>query len=123
MGKIHNLEQDGSNRNLQIDQQTSEQYQTVLQQLRDFRQNQGWAPFHNLKDLALSLDLEAAEVLEIFQWQSEDTPLTPEKRAHLEEELADVLTYTFFMCEQLNVDPLKLVAAKTKINNRRTWDK
>lgn len=80
-------------------------------------------PFHNLKDLALSLDLEAAEVLEIFQWQSEDTPLTPEKRAHLKEELADVLTYTFFMCEQLNVDPLKLVAAKTKINNQRTWDK
>lgn len=45
MGKIHNLEQDGSNRNLQVDQQTSEQYQTVLQQLRDFRQNQGWDHF------------------------------------------------------------------------------
>lgn len=122
MGKVHNLEKDGTNQNLQVDQQTSRQYQAVLEKLREFRENQGWGPFHNLKDLALSLNLEAAEVLEVFQWQAEDAALTDEKRAHLEEELADVLTYTFFMCEQFNLDPLKLVAAKTKINNQRKWD-
>ncbi|HIZ95744.1 MAG TPA: nucleotide pyrophosphohydrolase [Candidatus Ligilactobacillus excrementavium] len=122
MGKVHNLEENGSNQNLQVDQQTSPQYQAVLQELRDFRENQGWSEHHNLKDLALSLDLEAAEVLEIFQWKKEEQPLTKEQRIHLEEELADVLTYTFFMCDQLNLDPTKLVAAKTKINNERSWD-
>lgn len=122
MSKVHNLEQDGSNKNLQVDQQTSPQYQAVLQKLRDFRENQGWSKHHNLKDLALSLDLEAAEVLEIFQWKKEEQPPTKEQRIHLEEELADVLTYTFFMCDQLNLDPTKLVAAKTKINNERSWD-
>lgn len=122
MGKIHNLEQDGSNRNLKVDQKTSLQYQEVLKHLHDFRENQGWSDFHNLKDLALSLNLEASEVLEIFQWQAEDASLTDDKRIHLEEELADVLTYTFFMCDQLDLDPAKLVEAKTKINNQRTWN-
>lgn len=122
MGKIHNLERNGSNQNLQVDQKTSQQYQDAVKHLHDFRENQGWSKYHNLKDLALSLNLEASEVLEIFQWQAEDTPLTEQKRIHLEEELADVLTYSFFMCAQLNLDPVKLVEAKTKINNQRSWD-
>lgn len=122
MGKIHNLEQNGSNQNLQVDQKTAQQYQDAVKHLQEFREGQGWSKYHNLKDLALSLSLEASEVLEIFQWQAEDIPLTEQKRIHLEEELADVLTYTFFMCDQLNLDPVKLVEAKTKINNQRSWD-
>lgn len=98
MGKVHNLEENGSNQNLQVDQQTSPQYQAVLQELRDFRENQGWSEHHNLKDLALSLSLEAAEVLEIFQWKKDEQPITKQQQIHLEEELADVLTYTFFIC-------------------------
>lgn len=122
MGKVHNLEKDGSNKNLQVDQLTSRQYQEALDMMIKFRENKGWSPYHNLKDLAVSLSLEAAEVLEIFQWQDEQATLSRDQEIHLEEELADVLAYAFLMCGKLNLDPVKLVKAKTKINESRTWD-
>ncbi len=122
MGEIHNLENGHSNRNLRVDSHTSGQYKQTLAALLLFRDKSGWSKYHNLKDLAISLDLEASEVLEIFQWKKAGEQLDDKERIHLEEELADVLSYTFFMCDKLDLDPAKLVAAKTKINNQRTWD-
>ncbi|MFC6163199.1 nucleotide pyrophosphohydrolase [Lactiplantibacillus dongliensis] len=91
-------------------------YQEVEQALIAFRDKKGWQKYHNLKDLALSLNLEASEVLEIFQWQPSNHDLSDEERQHLEEELADTLIYAFYMCEKLQVDPLDIVAKKMKFN-------
>jgi NTP pyrophosphatase (non-canonical NTP hydrolase) len=96
-------------------------YQEVEQALIAFRDKKGWQKYHNLKDLAVSLNLEASEVLEIFQWQPSNHDLSDEERQHLEEELADTLIYAFYMCEKLQVDPLDIVAKKMKFNQGRHW--
>ncbi|VDG17793.1 nucleotide pyrophosphohydrolase [Lactobacillus pentosus] [Lactiplantibacillus mudanjiangensis] len=96
-------------------------YQDVEQALIAFRDKKGWQKYHNLKDLAVSLNLEASEVLEIFQWQPSDHELSDDERQHLEEELADTLIYTFYMCEKLGVNPLDIVANKMQFNKSRHW--
>jgi len=96
-------------------------YQEVEQALIAFRDKKGWQKYHNLKDLAISLNLEASEVLEIFQWQPSNQNLSDEERQHLEEELADTLIYAFYMCEKLQIDPLDIVTKKMKFNQSRHW--
>jgi NTP pyrophosphatase (non-canonical NTP hydrolase) len=104
-----------------VDAHTSAHYRDVLAQIVAFRDSKGWAEYHTLPNLAKSLSIEASEVLEIFQWLDTGDQLGKDEQAHLTEELADVLTYTFFMCDRLGVDPLKLVAAKNAINRGRHW--
>ncbi|CAM3111270.1 MazG-like family protein [Lactiplantibacillus plajomi] len=96
-------------------------YSDIEKSLIEFRNKKGWQKYHNLKDLALSLNLEASEVLEIFQWKLSDAKLSEAEEQHLEEELADTLIYTFYMCEKLGVDPLTIVANKMKFNQERHW--
>lgn len=69
------------------------------------------------------MNLEASEVLEIFQWEPSIYELTVDERDHLEEELADTLIYTFYMCNKLNIDPLDILTKKMKFNQKRYWDK
>lgn len=97
-------------------------YSETIQNLIAFRDKKGWQKYHNLKDLALSLNLEASEVLEIFQWKPSDHNLTDAERQHLEEELADTLIYAFYMCDKLGVDPLEIIAKKMKFNEGRHWE-
>lgn len=97
------------------------EYQDVLQILRRFTAERGWEKYHNLKDLALSANLEASEVLEIFQWKDEQAPLTAEETAHLKEEIADTLIYLFYMTDKLGMDPYEEIAKKMKINQGRHW--
>ena len=96
-------------------------YQAALTILRNFRAARGWDDYHNLKDLALSVNLEASEVLEIFQWKPEGQSLTDAETAHLKEEIADTLIYLFYMCDQLGMDPYAEIAKKMKINEGRHW--
>lgn len=100
----------------------SGEYEEIITQLIKFRNQHKWQKYHNLKDLALSLNLEASEVLEIFQWLPSDVKLDKAQKQHLEEEIADVLIYTFYMCDQLNVSPLDLVKKKMKFNQTRHWE-
>jgi len=79
----------------------------VLQRLIDFRKERDWEQFHNPKDLAISLSLEASEVLEWFQWQQAvdiEQKLSSSKREDLEDELADVAAYLSYLCYDLGVD-------------------
>ena len=96
-------------------------YQAALTILRNFRAARGWDDYHNLKDLALSVNLEASEVLEIFQWKPEGQVLMDAETAHLKEEIADTLIYLFYMCDQLGMDPYEEIAKKMKINEGRHW--
>ncbi|WP_084728683.1 nucleotide pyrophosphohydrolase [Streptacidiphilus neutrinimicus] len=91
--------------------------------LRAFAAARNWQPYHTPKNLVAALSVEAAELLEIFQW------LTPEqaaevmshpKRAHqVEDEVADVLAYLLQFCGVLGVDPLAALAAKIERNELR----
>lgn len=68
-----------------------------------FRDEREWKQFHNPKDLAISLCLEASELLEVFQWSGTDLEVV-EKRKHASEELADVAIYCIYLAEALGVN-------------------
>ena len=68
-----------------------------------FRDDREWKPFHNPKDLAISVSLEAAELLEVFQWSGEATEV-PEKLGAIGEELADVMIYCELLCSHLGLN-------------------
>src|ERR1700676_4210492 len=74
--------------------------------LRQFAAERDWDQFHSPKNLAMALSVEAAELLEHFQWLSgpEAAAMAPEKRAKIGEELADVLLYLIRLADKLNID-------------------
>jgi len=90
-------------------------YQETLDQLISFRNNRDWEQFHDSKNLALALFLEAAELNELFLWKkdAESEQVNPEK---LKEELADVLAYAFLLAEKHNLDIFEIVQEKIKRN-------
>ncbi|GGM09732.1 nucleotide pyrophosphohydrolase [Streptomyces fumigatiscleroticus] len=95
----------------------------LQRRLADFAAARHWQPYHTPKNLAAALSVEAAELVEIFQW------LTPEESARVmddpgtahrvEDEVADVLAYLLQLCEVLGVDPLAALDAKIARNERR----
>jgi NTP pyrophosphatase (non-canonical NTP hydrolase) len=86
-----------------------------------FRDARDWKQFHNPKDLAISLVLEAGEVMEHFQWKNakEMEKHVKEHRADISEELADVLYWVLLMSHDLGIDILKAVDKKMKINESK----
>lgn len=84
----------------------------------DFRDERDWKQFHNPKDLAISISLEAAELLEVFQWSGADV-VVEGKREKIEEELADVLIYCLLMAEETGLDVETIVEKKLKKNGEK----
>ena len=78
----------------------------VLTELRAFVRERDWSQFHSPENLAKSISIESAELLECFQWNSDADP------ARLVAELADVLTYCYLLADRLEVDADKIVADK-----------
>ena len=80
-----------------------------------FRDDRNWRQFHNPKDLAISISLEAAELLEVFQWSGEDLDCA-EKRDKVREELADVVNYCILMADACGMDLDEIVREKVRRN-------
>ena len=89
--------------------------QQTINQVLAFRDTRNWRQFHNPKDLAISLSLEAAELLEVFQWSGEDL-ICDDKLDKIREELADVLSYCILMADACGLDLDEIVQAKVKKN-------
>lgn len=89
--------------------------QQTINQVLQFRDDRNWCQFHNPKDLAISLSLEAAELLEVFQWSAEDLTCD-DKLDKIREELADVLSYCILMADACGLDLDEIVQAKVKKN-------
>ena len=83
-----------------------------------FRDDRNWKQFHNPKDLAISICLEAAELLEIFQWSGRDVDGT-DKTSEIGEELADVIIYCALMADAVGLDMQKIVEDKLSENERK----
>lgn len=83
-----------------------------------FRDARDWKQFHNPKDVALSLVLEAGEVMEHFQWKNKEEmeKYVKENKTAIGEELADVLYWILLMSHDLNIDALDALENKIKIN-------
>jgi dCTP diphosphatase len=87
-------------------------------QLREFAAARDWEQFHSPKNLAMALSVEAGELLEIFQWltQEQSRSLAPEAQAAASEEIADVLLYLIRLGDQLGVDPVAAARRKLAAN-------
>ena len=88
-----------------MNQQSSE----TMAAINRFRDERHWRPYHNEKDLAMSIAIEAAELMEIYQWR------TPEE-ANSQEEVADVLIYTYMLADNLGLDIDDIIADKLRKN-------
>lgn len=92
--------------------------QETIDQVLKFRDDRNWKQFHNPKDLAISISLEAAELLEIFQWSGEDV-YCGDKMEQIGEELADVLNYSILMADACGLDLDEIIRDKVKKNNEK----
>lgn len=90
-------------------------YKETLDQLISFRNDRDWEQFHDSKNLALALFLEAAELNELFLWKK-DSESEDVNKDKLKEELADVLAYAFLLAEKHNLDIFEIVQEKIKRN-------
>ena len=86
--------------------------------LRRFASDRDWNQFHSPKNLAIALNVEAAELLEHFQWMSEaeSIGLDPEQQAKVREEAADVLLYLIRLADKLGIDLIAAASEKIALN-------
>lgn len=84
---------------------------SVMEKINQFRDERNWRQFHNEKDLALSITLEASELLELFQWKSAED-VVESKRERLAEELADILIYSYMFADNLDFDINEIIEQK-----------
>lgn len=92
--------------------------QETIEQVLKFRDERNWKQFHNPKDLAISISLEAAELLEVFQWSADDL-VCVKKIEKIKEELADVLNYCILMADACGLDMDDIIQEKIKRNNEK----
>lgn len=93
----------------------------LKQRLRQFAAERDWDQFHSPKNLSMALIAEAAELVEHFQWLSEDQSknLSPEKLAEVELEMADIQIYLIRLADKLNVDLLAAANKKIALNQQK----
>lgn len=92
--------------------------QETVDMVLKFRDDRNWRQFHNPKDLAISISLEAAELLEVFQWSAGDL-CCDDKKDKIREELADVLNYCILMADACGLDLDEIIQAKVKRNSEK----
>src|SRR5437016_5341410 len=92
----------------------------TLRRLLAFRTERDWQQFHTPKNIAASIVIEAAELLEIFQWtaEAELAETVRKKRPHIEQEVADIAMYLAFLVHDLGIDLDAACQSKLDINER-----
>jgi NTP pyrophosphatase (non-canonical NTP hydrolase) len=95
--------------------------ETLRDQLRKFSEARDWEQFHSPKNLAMALSAEAGELLEIFQWLTDEQSrnLSGDAKAKAAEEVADVLLYLVRLGDQLGIDPVGAATAKLAVNEQK----
>ncbi len=92
-------------------------------QVAAFRDARDWKQFHNPKDLAASISIEANELLELFQWKTADEVdallKDAKKREDVQDELADIVVYCLSAADQMDIDLSDAIAAKLKKNEEK----
>jgi len=90
-------------------------FKTITELLIKFRDDRDWKQFHNSKDLALAISIEAAELNELFLWKSNED-VNKEK---LKEELADVFSFALLLAEKHDLNILEIIKNKIKLNGEK----
>jgi len=92
--------------------------ESLIKKVDDFRDERNWRQYHNAKDLAISLSIEASELLEAFQWKTSEEAWE-ENKENIKEEIADVLIYALTLCSELNINVEEIVLDKIKKNGQK----
>jgi dCTP diphosphatase len=94
---------------------------TLRDALRRFAADRDWDQYHSPKNLAIAVSVEAGELLEIFQWLTDDTSqsLSAEQSARVREEMADVLLYLIRLADKLNIDLVAAAQDKLALNAQK----
>lgn len=87
-------------------------FQEIIDALLKFRDERDWEQFHNPKDLAVAINIEAGELLELFLWKSHEDA----NKEKVKEELADVFSFAFLLAEKYNLDIRQIVLDKIEKN-------
>ena len=88
--------------------------QETINRIRKFTKDRDWEQFHSPENLAKSIVIEAAELLECFQWSDKDYDIQ-----HVKEELADVMVYTRNLLDVLNLDEDEIINMKMSMNEAK----
>ena len=104
-----------------MSQNEQDPLQRLKQRLRKFAAERDWDQFHSPKNLSMALIAEAAELVEHFQWLSEEqsSHLPAEKLQEVETEIADILVYLIRMADKLGVDLIAAAERKIEINEQK----
>ena len=86
----------------------------IMKKIKQFNKERDWDQFHSPENLAKSISIEAGELLECFQWNSENY-----NKEEVCEELADVFTYCIMMADKLNVDPEEIILKKLEKTKKK----
>ncbi len=87
----------------------------IIQALLKFRNERDWEQFHNPKDLALAVNIEAGELLELFLWKHPEDA----NKEKVKEELADIFSYAFLLADKYGFNVKQIVLDKLKINSAK----
>lgn len=95
-----------------------EKFDKIKEIVKKFRDDREWSQFHNPKDLAVSLSIEAAELLECFQWKS-SAEAEKNNYQDIKYEMADVAIYLLLMCDKMEINLLDAIEEKMKLNEKK----
>ena len=95
--------------------------QELIKKLRKFANERDWEQFHSPKNLSMALSVEVAEIIEHFQWLTEEQSknLPDDKLEEVETELADTLIYLIRLADKLKIDLLAAAQSKIEVNERK----
>ena len=100
----------------------SDDLKIITNMIDDFSNQRDWSQFHSPKNLAVSISIEANELLECFQWDNppaDELIKYPQRLQKVKSELADVLNYTLRMCSILDLNPIEIVSQKLQENAKK----
>lgn len=93
----------------------------IIKKVIKFRDDRNWKKFHNPKNLAISISIEANELLEHFQWKDlkESKEYAESNRDKISSEVADIIIYLLYLCHDLNINLVDSINKKLKENNSK----
>lgn len=87
----------------------------IIDALIEFRNDRDWEQFHNPKDLAIAINVEAGELLELFLWKNPEDA----KQEKIKDELADVFAFAFLLADKMNFNVHDIVMEKIRKNGEK----
>lgn len=90
----------------------------LIKEINEFRDERDWRQFHNAKDLALSVSLEASELLDNFQWKTSEEAIQDDFE-NIKDEIADVMIYSLMLADDLGLSVEEIIRAKIKKNGEK----